>query len=198
MNHLIFTAELTACLGIGGYQPGSEFFGASPDGLVHDPHYNPGQMNSSQTGPWPPLVSPHLTLSIEMYTSMYYILTYFARSFRRYNIHAKVFRWLMTVYLIVTALTGLQFTNLLPYILQVVPTVTGYYTRRYWCPKKLFLQVLYSELGNTFTTENQYLAKVINTQNTMLHWVDTIERRITKLVPVHVVQTPTHQGVNAI
>ncbi|KAJ9051873.1 hypothetical protein DSO57_1000533 [Entomophthora muscae] len=27
-----------------------------------------------------------------------------------------------------TALTGFQFTNLLPYILQVVPTVTGYYS----------------------------------------------------------------------
>ncbi|KAJ9061725.1 hypothetical protein DSO57_1017820 [Entomophthora muscae] len=83
MNHLIFTAELTACLGIGGYQQGSEFFGPSPDRLVHDPHYNPGQLNSSQTGPWPPLVSPHSTLSIAIYTSMYYILTYFAGSFGR-------------------------------------------------------------------------------------------------------------------
>ncbi|KAJ9070093.1 hypothetical protein DSO57_1011924 [Entomophthora muscae] len=127
MNHLIFTAVLTACLGIGGYQQGSEFFGPSPDGLGHDPHYDPGQLNSSQTESWSPLVSPHSTLSIAMYTSMYYILTYFARSFGRYNIHSKVFRWLMTVYPIVTALTGFQFTNLLPYILQVVPTVTGYY-----------------------------------------------------------------------
>ncbi|KAJ9068038.1 hypothetical protein DSO57_1032806 [Entomophthora muscae] len=127
MNHLIFTAVLTACLGIGGYQQGSEFFGTSPDGLGHDPHYNPGQLNSSQNEPWPLLVSPHSTLSIAMYMSMYYILTYFARSFGRYNMHAKVFRWLMTVYLIVTALTGFQFTNLMLYILQVVPTVTGYY-----------------------------------------------------------------------
>ncbi|KAJ9071963.1 hypothetical protein DSO57_1032070 [Entomophthora muscae] len=128
MNHLIFTAVLTACLGIGGYQQGSEFFGSSPDGLDHDPHYNPGQLNSSQTGPWPPLVSPHSTLSITMYTSMYYILIYFGVSFGRYNIHAKVFCWMMTAYSIVTALTGFQFSNLLPYILQVVPTVTGYYT----------------------------------------------------------------------
>ncbi|KAJ9074639.1 hypothetical protein DSO57_1004100 [Entomophthora muscae] len=129
MNHLIFIAVLTACLGIEGSQPGSEFFGPYPDGLGHDPHYNPGQLNSSQTGPWPPLVSPHSTLSIAMYTSMYYILTYFAGSFERYNIHAKVFCWLMTVYSIITALTGFQFTNLLPYILQVVPTVTGYYSQ---------------------------------------------------------------------
>ncbi|KAJ9081271.1 hypothetical protein DSO57_1016459 [Entomophthora muscae] len=127
MNHLIFTAVLTVCLGIGGYQLGSEFFGTSPDGLGHNPHYDPGQLNSSQTGPWPPLVFPHSTLSIAMYTSMYYILTYFAGSFGRYNIHAKVFHWLMTVYLIVTVLTGFQFSNLLPYILQVVPTVNGYY-----------------------------------------------------------------------
>ncbi|KAJ9048989.1 hypothetical protein DSO57_1029161 [Entomophthora muscae] len=122
MNHLIFTAVLTACLGIGGYQQGSEFFGPSTDRLGHDPHYDPGQLNSSQTESWPPLVSPHSTLSIAMYMSMYYILTYFAGSFGRYNVHANVFFWLMTVYSIVTALMGFQFTNLLPYILQVVPT----------------------------------------------------------------------------
>ncbi|KAJ9062305.1 hypothetical protein DSO57_1012099 [Entomophthora muscae] len=123
MNYLIFTAVLTACLGIGGYQQGLEFFGPSPDGLVHDPYYNPSQLNSFQTGPWPPLVSPHLTLSIAMYISAYYVLTYFARSLGRYNVHTKVFCWLMTVYPIVTALNGFQFANLLPYILQVIPTV---------------------------------------------------------------------------
>ncbi|KAJ9076573.1 hypothetical protein DSO57_1024688 [Entomophthora muscae] len=63
-----------------------------------------------------------------MYTSMYYVLTYFAGSFGRYNIHVKVFRWLMTVDPIVTALTGFQFSNLLPYLLQVVPTISGYYS----------------------------------------------------------------------
>ncbi|KAJ9079970.1 hypothetical protein DSO57_1030029 [Entomophthora muscae] len=127
MNHLIFTAVLTACLGIGGYQSGPELFGPSPEGLGQDSYYDPGQLNSSQTGPWPPLVSPHSTLSIAMYTSMYYILTYFAGSFGRYNVHAKIFRWLMTVYPIVTALTGFQFANLLSYVLQVIPTITGYY-----------------------------------------------------------------------
>ncbi|KAJ9049649.1 hypothetical protein DSO57_1022268 [Entomophthora muscae] len=131
MNYLIFTAVLTACLGIGGYQQGSEFFGPSPEGLGHNSHYDPGQLNSSHTGPWPPLVSPHSTLSIAMYTSMYYILTYFTRSFGRYNVHAKIFRWLMTIYPILTALTGFQFANLLPYMLQVVPTVLGYYRPHY-------------------------------------------------------------------
>ncbi|KAJ9075147.1 hypothetical protein DSO57_1038936 [Entomophthora muscae] len=70
MNNLIFTAVLTACLGIRGYQQGSEFFGPSPEGLGHDHHYDPGQLNSSHTGSWPPLVSPHSTLSIAVYTSM--------------------------------------------------------------------------------------------------------------------------------
>ncbi|KAJ9080348.1 hypothetical protein DSO57_1026053 [Entomophthora muscae] len=127
MNHLIFTALLTACLGIGGYLQGLEFFGPSSEGLVHDPHYDPGQLNSSHTVSWPPLVSLHSTLSIAVYTSMYYVLAYFAGSFRRYNIHAKVFHWLMTIYPIVTALTGFQFANFLPYLLQVVPTISGYY-----------------------------------------------------------------------
>ncbi|KAJ9088232.1 hypothetical protein DSO57_1025026 [Entomophthora muscae] len=141
MNHLIFTAVLTACLGIGGYQQRSELFGPSPEGLGHDPHYDPGQLNSSHTGSGPPLVSPHSTLFIVVYTSMYYVLTYFAGSFGRYNIHAKVFHWLMTIYPIITALTCFQFANLLPYLLQVVPTVTGYYMelpsiwwlKKTWC-----------------------------------------------------------------
>ncbi|KAJ9072977.1 hypothetical protein DSO57_1021458 [Entomophthora muscae] len=129
MNHLILTAVLTACLGIGGYQQGLEFFGPSPEGLGHDPHFDPGQLNSSNTDPWPPLVSPHSTMSIVVYTTLYYVLTYFGGNFGRYNIYAKVFRWLMTIYPIITALTGFQFVNLSTYILQVVPIISGYYTR---------------------------------------------------------------------
>ncbi|KAJ9050185.1 hypothetical protein DSO57_1016686 [Entomophthora muscae] len=128
MNHLIFTAVLTACLGIRGYQQGPEFFSPSQEGLGHDPHYGPGQLNSSYSGSWPPLVSLHSTLFIAVYTSMYYVLTYFAGSFGRYNLHAKVFCWLMSIYLIIIALTGFLFANLLPYLLQVVPTVIGYCT----------------------------------------------------------------------
>ncbi|KAJ9080373.1 hypothetical protein DSO57_1025683 [Entomophthora muscae] len=73
------------------------------------------------------LVSPHSTLFIVVYTSMYYMLTYFAGSFGRYNVHAKVFWWLMTVYPTVTVVTGFQFANLLPYLAKVVPTKYGYY-----------------------------------------------------------------------
>ncbi|KAJ9082150.1 hypothetical protein DSO57_1007174 [Entomophthora muscae] len=125
MNHLIFTAVLTACLGIGGYQKGPELFGSSPEGLGHDPHYDPGELNSSNTGSRPPLVSPHSTLSIAVYTSLHYVLTYLVGSFGRYNIHAKVFQWLMIIYPIVTTLTGFQFSNFQPYLLQVVPTMSG-------------------------------------------------------------------------
>ncbi|KAJ9079644.1 hypothetical protein DSO57_1033261 [Entomophthora muscae] len=57
---------------------------------------------------------------------MYYMTIYFLGSFRRYNIHAKVFWWLMTIYLIVTTLTDFQFSTLLPYLLQVVLTMSGY------------------------------------------------------------------------
>ncbi|KAJ9074170.1 hypothetical protein DSO57_1009246 [Entomophthora muscae] len=166
MNHLIFTAVLTACLGIGGYQPGPEFFGPPPDELGHDPYYDPGQLNSSQTEPWPPLLSPHSTLSIAMYTSMYYILTYFARSFGRYNMHAKIFCWLMAVYLTVTALTGFQFINLLPYILQVVPIITGYYNvREHLCKLKDHHTVYQGQIHATLSCYQQDFKKLVEELN---------------------------------
>ncbi|KAJ9076467.1 hypothetical protein DSO57_1025850 [Entomophthora muscae] len=124
MNHLIFTAVLTACLGIGGYQQEPGAFGPSPEELGQGYHYNPGQLNSLHAVSWPPLVLPHSTMFIVVYISLYYVLTYFAGSFFRYNIHTK----LMTIYSIVTALTGFKFSNLQPYLLQVVPAMSGYYT----------------------------------------------------------------------
>ncbi|KAJ9088684.1 hypothetical protein DSO57_1020737 [Entomophthora muscae] len=129
MNHLIFSAVLPVCLRIGGYQPDSATFGLSSEGLGQSYYEEPGQLNSSFTRPWPFLVSPHSTLSIAAYTSTYYALTYFARSFGQYSPHAKVFQWMMTIYHIVTSLTGFQFSNILLYLLQVVPTTLGYYSR---------------------------------------------------------------------
>ncbi|KAJ9077058.1 hypothetical protein DSO57_1020320 [Entomophthora muscae] len=120
MNHLIFTAVLKACLGTGGYQQEPGNFGPSPEGLGQGYHYNPSQLNSLHTGSWPPLVLLHSTLSIAVYTSLYYVLTYFVGSSGRYNLHTKVFRWLMTIYLIINALTGFHFANLQPYLLQNV------------------------------------------------------------------------------
>ncbi|KAJ9051731.1 hypothetical protein DSO57_1001997 [Entomophthora muscae] len=115
MNHLIFTSVLTACLGTGGYQQGPELFGPSPEGLGHDYHYDSGQLNSSILVPGLPWY---------LHTSPCPLWW----SFGRYNIHTKVFQWLMTIYPIVTTLTGFQFSNLLPYLLQVVSTMSGYYT----------------------------------------------------------------------
>ncbi|KAJ9068644.1 hypothetical protein DSO57_1026526 [Entomophthora muscae] len=162
MNHLIFTAVLTACLGIGGYQQGSEFFGPSPEGLGHDPHFDPGQLNSSHTGHWSPLVSPHSMLSIAVYTTLYYALTYFAGNFGRYNVHAKVFCWLMTIYPIITALTRFQFFNLLPYILQVVPIISGYYTLR---PKN---QNLWGQLSSFALLVGDNLSSLLRFPATLL------------------------------
>ncbi|KAJ9076261.1 hypothetical protein DSO57_1028003 [Entomophthora muscae] len=118
MNHLIFTAVLTACLRIVGYQQGPAAFGPSPEGLDQIYYKDPDQLNSLYASFWPPLMSSYSTISFAAYTSTYYVLKYFARSFGRYNTHTKVFQWLMTIYPIVTALTGFQFTNLLLFLLQ--------------------------------------------------------------------------------
>ncbi|KAJ9064552.1 hypothetical protein DSO57_1029481 [Entomophthora muscae] len=50
---------------------------------------------------WPTLVLPRFTQHIAIYSFVFYVLTYFA-----------VFRWMMTVYPILTALTGFQVSNL--------------------------------------------------------------------------------------
>ncbi|KAJ9049654.1 hypothetical protein DSO57_1022157 [Entomophthora muscae] len=141
MNHFVFTAVLTACLGIGGYQQEPGTFGLSPEGLGRNYHYDPVQLNSSHTVSWPPLVSPHSIMSIAVYTSLYYMLTYFVGNFGRYNIHTKVFWWLMIIYLIVTALTGFQFSNLQTYLLQVVPAMSGYYIYDTICKNRLVLDL---------------------------------------------------------
>ncbi|KAJ9089878.1 hypothetical protein DSO57_1008559 [Entomophthora muscae] len=127
MNHLIFSAVLTACLGIGGHQyqqlhgpfndPSGEFF-----------YKEPAQLNSSNQNSWPTLVLPHSTQSVAIYTFIYYVLMYFTGNFGRYNLHAKVFQWMMTVYPIVTALTGFQVTNLVPYFAKILPQLLGLYT----------------------------------------------------------------------
>ncbi|KAJ9081055.1 hypothetical protein DSO57_1018525 [Entomophthora muscae] len=130
MNHLIFSAVLTACLGIGGHQhthqhgpynePPNEYFTKEP-----------AQLSSSEMYSWPTLVSPCSTQHIEIYTFVFYVLTYFAGNFGRFNVHTKVFRWMMTVYLIVTALTGFQVANLVPYLAKILPHFLGLYTTQH-------------------------------------------------------------------
>ncbi|KAJ9056584.1 hypothetical protein DSO57_1031527 [Entomophthora muscae] len=57
MNHLIFTAVLTACLGIRGYQPGPTTFELSPERLVKSYYKEPAQLKSLYDESWSLLVS---------------------------------------------------------------------------------------------------------------------------------------------
>ncbi|KAJ9070897.1 hypothetical protein DSO57_1002956 [Entomophthora muscae] len=127
MNHLIFSAVLTACLGIGGHQYNHQhgLYNKPPDKYFYK---EPVQLNSSKKYSWPTLVLPCSTQSVAIYTCVYYVLTYFAGNFGRFNVHAKVFRWMMTVCPIVTALTGFQVANLVPYLAKILPHILGLYT----------------------------------------------------------------------
>ncbi|KAJ9066702.1 hypothetical protein DSO57_1006925 [Entomophthora muscae] len=57
-------------------------------------------------------------MSLVVYNSVYYIPIYFAGNFGHYNVLVKVVCWVMTIHLIVKALTRYHFTNLLPYMAQ--------------------------------------------------------------------------------
>ncbi|KAJ9084114.1 hypothetical protein DSO57_1027661 [Entomophthora muscae] len=88
MNHLIFSAVLTACLGIGGHQynqPHGPFNNSSGKYFYKEL----GQLNSSNQYYWSMLILPHSAHSVAIYTCMYYLLTYFAGNFEQYNIHTK-------------------------------------------------------------------------------------------------------------
>ncbi|KAJ9055491.1 hypothetical protein DSO57_1003568 [Entomophthora muscae] len=127
MNHLIFSAVLTACLGIGGHQYTHQHgpYNKPPNKYFYK---EPAQLNSSETYPWPTLVLPCSTQHVAIYTFVFYVLTYFAGNFRRFNVHTKVFIWMMTVYPIVMALTGFQVTNLVPYPAKILSHFLGLYT----------------------------------------------------------------------
>ncbi|KAJ9067974.1 hypothetical protein DSO57_1033503 [Entomophthora muscae] len=77
MNHLIFSAVLTACLGIVGHQYNHQHgpYNKPPNEYIYK---EPVQLNSSKQYSWPTLVLPHSTQSVAIYTCVYYILTYFA------------------------------------------------------------------------------------------------------------------------
>ncbi|KAJ9073450.1 hypothetical protein DSO57_1016497 [Entomophthora muscae] len=77
MNHLIFSAVLTACLGIGGHQYTQQHGPFNnPSGKYY--YKEPAQLNSSKQYSWPTLVLHHSTQSVAIYTCIYYVLTYFA------------------------------------------------------------------------------------------------------------------------
>ncbi|KAJ9053867.1 hypothetical protein DSO57_1020308 [Entomophthora muscae] len=117
MNHLIFSAVLTACLGIGGHQHTHQHgpYNEPPHEYFYE---EPAQLNSSEMYSWPTLVLPRSTQHVAIYTFVFYVLTYFAGNFRRFNLHAKIFRWMMTVYPIVTALTSSKLPTWYPTLLK--------------------------------------------------------------------------------
>ncbi|KAJ9084937.1 hypothetical protein DSO57_1018970 [Entomophthora muscae] len=131
MNHLIFSAVLTACLGVGGHQ---YFHQHGPHNKLPNEYFyeEPVQLNSSETYSWPTLVLPHSTLHVAIYSFVFYVLTYFASNSGHFNVHAKVFRWMMTIYPILTALTGFQVTNLVPYLARILPHFMGLYNTLFW------------------------------------------------------------------
>ncbi|KAJ9074419.1 hypothetical protein DSO57_1006678 [Entomophthora muscae] len=130
MNHLILLSVLTACIGLGGHQSSFDQTVNMP-GTTEDMFYkDQPQLASSNISSWPPLVSPRSTMSLAVYTSVYYFLTYFYGNFGRYNVLSKAVCWLMTIYPIVTALTRFQFFNLLPYLSQLMPHILMFYTQR--------------------------------------------------------------------
>ncbi|KAJ9060948.1 hypothetical protein DSO57_1025580 [Entomophthora muscae] len=98
----------------------------NPSGKYY--YKEPAQLNSSEQYSWPTLALPQSTQSVAIYTCIYYILMYFASNFGRYNVNTKVFQLMMTVYPIVTALTGFQFANLVPYFAKVLPQLLGLYS----------------------------------------------------------------------
>ncbi|KAJ9054198.1 hypothetical protein DSO57_1017161 [Entomophthora muscae] len=126
MNHLIFSAVLTACLRIGDHQHTHQQgpYNKPPNKYFYK---EPAQLNSSKTYSWPTLVLPCSTQHVSIYTFVFYVLTYFAGNFGRFYVYAKVFRWMMMVYPIVMALTGFQVANLVPYLAKILPHFLGLY-----------------------------------------------------------------------
>ncbi|KAJ9055299.1 hypothetical protein DSO57_1005126 [Entomophthora muscae] len=84
--------------------------------MGHTINHPTTQLNSSEQYSWPTLMLPCSTQHIAIYTCVYYVLI----NFGRFNVHAKVFRWMMKVYPVVTALTGFQVANLVLYFAKIL------------------------------------------------------------------------------
>ncbi|KAJ9074972.1 hypothetical protein DSO57_1000915 [Entomophthora muscae] len=74
MNHLIFSAVLTACLGIGGHQHTFKPHRPFQDPTKEYYYKEPSQLNFSQLYSWPALVLPHSLTSIAVYILTYYMI----------------------------------------------------------------------------------------------------------------------------
>ncbi|KAJ9078729.1 hypothetical protein DSO57_1003589 [Entomophthora muscae] len=128
MNYVIFTAVLTAYLGIGGHQPTNAQFGPEPQGPKGISYNEPTYLNSMGLNPWTPLASSRPTPNLATYVIPSATLLYLAMSLRQCSILAKAFRQAVNFYPIVYTLNGFQLPNLSSYVTKVLPSILGYYT----------------------------------------------------------------------
>ncbi|KAJ9070282.1 hypothetical protein DSO57_1009891 [Entomophthora muscae] len=129
MNYVIFTAVLTAYLGIGGHQPTNAQFGPEPQGPKGISYNEPTHLKSMVLDPWTPLASSHPTPTLAIYVIPAATLLYLAVSLRQCNILAKAFRQAVNFYPIVYALNGFEPPNLPSYATKVLPSILGYYNK---------------------------------------------------------------------
>ncbi|KAJ9052855.1 hypothetical protein DSO57_1029916 [Entomophthora muscae] len=91
MNYIIFTAVLTAYLGIGSHQPINAQFGPEPQGPKGISYNEPAHLNSMILNPWTPLAASCPTPNMATYVIPAGTLLYLAVSLRQCNILAKAF-----------------------------------------------------------------------------------------------------------
>ncbi|KAJ9053922.1 hypothetical protein DSO57_1019559 [Entomophthora muscae] len=127
MNYVIFTAILTAYLGIGGHQPTNAQFGPEPQGPKGILYNEPTHLKSIVLNLWTPLASSCPTPTLAIYVIPAATLLYLAVSLRQCNIFAKAFCQAVNFYPIVYALNGFEPPNLPSYVTKVLPSILGYY-----------------------------------------------------------------------
>ncbi|KAJ9057270.1 hypothetical protein DSO57_1024261 [Entomophthora muscae] len=91
MNYIIFTAVLTAYLGIGGHQQTNAQFGPEPQRPKGISYNEPTHLNPMVLYPWTPLASSRPTLNLATYVIPAATLLYLAVSLRQCKILAKAF-----------------------------------------------------------------------------------------------------------
>ncbi|KAJ9054927.1 hypothetical protein DSO57_1009345 [Entomophthora muscae] len=133
MNYIIFTAVLTAYLGIGGHQPTNAQFDPEPQrpkGILYN---EPTHLNSMVLNPWAPLASSCPTPNLATFVIPAAMLLYLAVSLRQYKILAKAFCQSVNFYPIVYALNSFEPPNLTSYVTKVLSSILGYYNSPLIC-----------------------------------------------------------------
>ncbi|KAJ9077591.1 hypothetical protein DSO57_1015397 [Entomophthora muscae] len=102
MNYIIFTAVLTAYLGIGGHQSTNAQFGPELQGPKGISYNEPTHLNSMVLNPWTPLASSCPTPNLATYVIPAATLLYPAISLRQCNILAKAFHQALPIFYTVT------------------------------------------------------------------------------------------------